>query len=110
MIQEAVLEERQGDRYIGFLIEEEEWHGLETINGDVFEDVQLGHSFKWRVVDRLTGNTTEGPIPLTNLREVKDYFERTWRQFANSPYRPPEPEVPVVPVDPYASHPNYGRF
>jgi hypothetical protein len=94
MIQEAVLETREGDRYIGFLIEEEEWQGVGYLNAD-----------------RLTGATTEGPIPSGGTEaQITQYFHETWLQFENSSYRPPVPEAPVIPVDPYASHPNYGRF
>ncbi|MBX5130757.1 hypothetical protein HJB53_30165 [Rhizobium lentis] len=112
-IQEAVLEMREGDRYIGFLIEEEDWQGIAVL-GDLFEDeVKVSSTFKWRITDRLTGNTTEGQIPFTTFPEIGDHFEQTWKLFSDSPYRPPEPEIPIEPpkpVDPYASHPNYGRF
>ncbi|MBX4911469.1 hypothetical protein HJA82_29585 [Rhizobium bangladeshense] len=111
-IQEAVLEMREGDRYFGFLVEQEEWR--EIINRYGFaERVLQGRNWIWRVTDRLTGNTTEGQIPFTTFPEIGDHFEQTWKLFSDSPYRPPEPEVPIEPpkpVDPYASHPNYGRF
>ncbi|QIG75721.1 hypothetical protein EVC20_150 [Rhizobium phage RHph_Y2_17_1] len=110
MIQEAVLETREGDRYIGFLVEQEEWRVITDGFGDFVDQVLEGRNWIWRVTDRLTGNTTEGPIPWETGVEVEAYFERTWLQFNSSPYRPPEPEVPIIPVDPYASHPNYGRF
>jgi hypothetical protein len=112
MIQEAVLETREGDRYIGFLIEEEEWQGVGYLNADLLEEeVKVHHAFKWRITDRLTGATTEGPIPSGGTEaQITQYFHETWLQFENSSYRPPVPEAPVIPVDPYASHPNYGRF
>ncbi|AGC36154.1 hypothetical protein B7L88_gp134 [Rhizobium phage RHEph10] len=109
MIQEAVLDSLEGDRYIGFLVEQEEWR--DVINSYGFAETKLvGKNWIWRITDRLTGNTTEGPIPSGTEAEVQAFFEETWAQFNNSPYRPPVPEVPIVPVDPYASHPNYGRF
>ncbi|WP_276122662.1 hypothetical protein [Pararhizobium qamdonense] len=109
MDQEAVLEERRCDRYVGFLVETEEWEGLGTT--DDGEAVSIRERrWTWRVTDLLTGATTEGPIPDGPYEEVVEHFDRTWLMFADSPYRPPVPEKPVIPASPYASHPNYGRF
>jgi hypothetical protein len=110
MIQEAVLETREGDRYIGFLIEEEDWQGIDAFGDSYPVSVKTKSAFKWRITDRLTGSTTEGAIPRVTEAEILAYFHETWLQFENSPYRPPVPETPIIPVDPYASHPNYGRF
>ena len=112
MIQEAVLDEREGDRYIGFLVEQEDWHQGVTLGDDGFDapDVLMSRKWIWRIVDRLTGNATEGPILVEHEHQAGAAFEQVWNQFNNSPHRPPVPETPITPANPYADHPNYGRF
>ncbi|TDW20470.1 hypothetical protein EV128_125100 [Rhizobium azibense] len=107
MFQEAVIDQREGERYIGFLVEEEEWQCLQTEEGFAATGVLLGRSFKWRITDRLTGSTTEGVIPFTTDQEIMASFEQTWAMFDKSTYQPPVPEAPI---SPYVNHPNYGRF
>jgi hypothetical protein len=100
---EAVLETREGERYIGFLIEaqpeDQEW---EEIYGDLVDEPD--GLFMWRITDRLTGSVTEGPIDTKDLAEVWRLWDETWELYNGA--MGPKLKQPSE----YQHHPNFGRF
>ncbi len=110
MIQEAILEVRESDRYIGFLVEEDIY---DTTSGLVRQAGE-NRPYKWRVTDRLTGKLSEGPIPFEDEDDAARFFEHVWQQLSEAsdgiPTGEEEPEVIGVPANPYADHPYFGRF
>lgn len=109
MINEAVLETRESADYIGLLIEVEEWIDHQVIGSPQANTKLKIHSgFKWRIVDRLSGDVTEGVIPAREWDGIRSLFEETWQRANVAPTARVDP-TPVLPTA-YLDHPNFGRF
>ncbi|OCP21960.1 MULTISPECIES: hypothetical protein [unclassified Ensifer] len=102
MFQEAVLETRECDRYFGFLVETQEYELPRSLD-DQWDEICVGREFLWRVTDRITGVSIEGPIMDAPYEDILQAFEETWETYAQS-------KPVAAPPNPYADHPNYGRF